>query len=201
MAARWTQAAMRDVALQERADLSLTPLHRLDPYRLAAAHGILVYPADELADELCPAASIRRFVRDRRHVWSAALIPIGSARVVIENTAHTPCRRRSSITHELSHHLLEHEFEDVLLAENGCRRFDAAKERQALFLSGELLVPSPAAVRAAFDGRTDREVARAFGVSEQFARMRMAGARVRARRALARQRDATSYRPALASRS
>jgi hypothetical protein len=182
----WTQAAMREIARQERAALGLTPSRPLNPYDLAAEHGIEVYPIEELAGGPC-SASVLHFTRVRRNAWSAALIPIGSARIIVENTAHPPSRRRSSIAHELGHHLLEHDFDDVLLTEDGCRRFDADKERQARFLSGELLIPLPAAIRAAFDGRTNQEVARAFGVSAQFAQMCMAGPRVVARRALAKQ--------------
>jgi Zn-dependent peptidase ImmA (M78 family) len=178
---------MRDVAQLERTGIGLTQFQPLNPYDLAAEHGIEVYPIEELADELCSETSVRHFTQLRRSAWSAALIPIGSARVIVENTAHSPGRRRSSIAHELGHHLLEHDFDDVLLTETGCRRFDAEKERQARFLSGELLIPWPAATRAAFDGKTNLEVARAFGVSEQFAQMQMAGPRVLAQRALAKQ--------------
>jgi hypothetical protein len=182
----WTQAAMREVARQERAVLGLTPSSPLNPYDLAAEHGIEVYPIEELAGGP-RSASVLHFTRVRRSAWSAALIPIGSARIIVENTAHSPARRRSSIAHELGHHLLEHEFDDVLLTEDGCRRFDAGKERQARFISGELLIPLPAATRAAFDGKTNQEVARAFGVSTQFAQMCMAGPRILAQRALAKQ--------------
>jgi IrrE N-terminal-like domain len=178
---------MRDVAQLERAGIGLTQFQPLNPYDLAAEHGIEVYPIEKLVDGLCPETSVRHFTRIRRSAWSAALIPIGSARVIVENTAHSPCRRRSSIAHELGHHLLEHDFDDVLLIEDGCRRFDAEKERQARFLSGELLIPWPAAIRAAFDAKTNLEVARAFGVSEQFAQMQMAGPRVLAQRALVKQ--------------
>jgi hypothetical protein len=190
---RWTQGAMREVALQERASVGLTAFQRLNPYRLAAEHGIAVYPVDELADDHESARAVRHFTETRRHIWSAALIPIGSARVIIENTVHSPRRRLSSIAHELSHHLLEHGFDDVLLTDGGCRRFNAEKERQARFLSGELLIPLPAAKRAAFGGKTNREVALAFGVSEQFAQMQMAGPRILAHRAQVRQ-SATSGR-------
>ncbi|MBC6447972.1 ImmA/IrrE family metallo-endopeptidase [Actinokineospora xionganensis] len=86
------------------------------------------------------------------------------------------------------HYLIEHQFDTILLTEEGCRRFDGEKEKQTKFLSGELLIPWKAAVRAAFDEKTNEQVACEFGVSEQFAQMRMAGARVFARNALARQR-------------
>ena len=100
---------------------------------------------------------------------------------------HPARRRRAGIAHELGHHLLEHPFGETLLTGAGCRAFGAARERQATFLAGELLVPWAAATHAAFRDRSDRWVADAYGVSEQFARMRLAGPRVLARRALARQ--------------
>ncbi len=187
MAIRWTQAAMREVADEEREWLGLSPFQRLDPYRLAAEHGIAVYPIDELADDAPSALAVRHFTEAGSASWSAALVPVGTARIIIENTAHPPRRRRSSIAHELGHHLLEHEFGTALLTGDGCRWFDPEQERQATFLAGELLVPLAAARRAAFHGRSTRSVAAAFGVSEQFARMRMAGPRVFARRALAKQ--------------
>lgn len=178
---------MREVAEEERADLGLSPFEPLDPYRLAAEHGIPVYPINELADCLESEAAVRHFTAVRPAAWSAALIPLASHRLIIENTEHHLNRRRSSVAHEVGHHLLEHEFTEVLLTEDGCRRFEPTREKEATFLAGELLIPTRAAKRAAFDGKTNTQVAEAFGVSEQFAQMRMAGARVMAQRALAKQ--------------
>lgn len=187
MGTRWTQAAMQAVAVEERSGLGLSPLDPLDPYRLADEHGIPVYPLDELADGPGSQAAVRHFASVRSRVWSAALIPVGSARLIIENTAHHMNRRRASLAHELGHHLLEHEFTEMLLTEDGCRRFDPAREKEATFLAGVLLLPDAAAKRAAFDGKTNDQIAAAYGVSEQFAQMRMSGARVMAQRALAKQ--------------
>ncbi len=78
----------------------------------------------------------------------------------------------------MSHHLLEHEFSDVLLTDDGCRK----NEKDANFLASELLVPCQAALKAAFAGRTNEEVAAIYGVSTQFAQMCMKGARVHAQR-------------------
>jgi hypothetical protein len=184
---RWTQSAMRTVAEEERAGLGLASLDPLNPYLLAAEHGIPVYPMDELADGQASDAAVQHFKSVRSAVWSAALIPLGSSRFVIENTSHHLHRRCSSLAHELGHHLLEHEFAEVLLTEDGCRRFDPAREKEATFLAGELLVPIAAAKRAAFDGKTNAQISDVYGVSEQFAQMRMAGARVMAQRTLAKQ--------------
>jgi hypothetical protein len=185
--ARWTQAAMRTVAEEERADLGLSLLEPLDPYRLADEHGIPVYPLDELADSPRTQAAIQHFTTVRSKMWSAALIPVGNSRIIIENTAHPLVRRRASVAHELGHHLLEHEFAEMQLTDDGCRRFDPTRENEAKFLSGQLLISDAAAKRAAFDEKNNAQVAAAYGVSEQFAQMRMSGARVMAQRALAKQ--------------
>ncbi|MER6667413.1 ImmA/IrrE family metallo-endopeptidase [Amycolatopsis japonica] len=178
---------MRAVAAEERAGIGLAPLQALDPYRLAEEHGIPVYPLDELGDGPKAHAAIRHFTSARSKVWSAALVPVGNSRLIVENTAHSATRRRASLAHELGHHLLEHEFAGMLLTDDGCRRFDPARENEAKFIAGQLLIPDAAAKRAAFDGKENHQVADAYGVSEQFAQMRMSGARVLAQRALAKQ--------------
>jgi IrrE N-terminal-like domain len=193
MAQRWTQAQMKEVAAEERRWLGLGPLDPLDPYALAREHGIPVYPIDQLPDGICSAEAVRHFTVNRTGVWSAALVPAGPGRIILENTAHARCRRCSSLAHELSHHFLEHPFDNVLLTdENGCL-FDKTKEKQASFLAAELLVPYQAALKAAFTDKTNDEIAEAYGVSTQFAQMRMAGARKHASRALAKQ--ARTMRP------
>ena len=92
-------------------------------------------------------------------------------------------RRRSNIAHELGHHLLEHSFENVVFGEDHKRQFDPTMEKQALFVSGQLLIPDDAARKAAYAGWDNARVAEVFDVSEQFAQMRMAGPRVVADRA------------------
>jgi Zn-dependent peptidase ImmA (M78 family) len=179
---------MIEVASEERADLGLGPDDRLNPYALASLHAIPVYPIDELDDEVRAVVAIKRFTTTGQSLWSAALIPVGNGRLIIENTAHLAVRRMSSIAHELAHHLLEHSFDEILLnAEKKCRQFDRVKEGQAQFLSGELLIPRKAARKAAFAGGTNEDVAERFGVSTQFAQMQMAGPRKFAERALAKQ--------------
>lgn len=187
MIQRWTQEMMKQVADEERGWLGLGPTGRLDPYALAREHGIPVYPIDELPDESCSQDAVAHFTTMRTRVWSAALVPVGNGRLILENTGHSQVRRRSSMAHELSHHLLEHEFDDVLLSDDGCRKLDTRKEDEANFLAGELLIPYPAALKAAFADKTNDEVAAIFEVSLQFAQMRMKGARVHAQRALAKQ--------------
>lgn len=178
---------MREVATEERVALGLLPTDPLNPYLLADAHGIPVYTLTELtaAWELS-ADAYEHFFGSSSGTWSAALIPMGRGRVIVENDAHAGVRRRSSIAHELGHHLLEHDFDAALIGANHERLFDKVKEAQANFIAGELLVPDAGARRAAYANWTNAQVALAYGVSEQFAQMQMRGARVIAQRAAAK---------------
>ncbi|GAW51697.1 ImmA/IrrE family metallo-endopeptidase [Nocardioides sp. PD653] len=179
----WTQARMREVAKEERDELGLDPFDPLDPYELAEAHGIPTYTLTDLLDHGLDPETRDHFHAAGARDWSAALVPLGTARVIVENESHLEVRRRSNIAHEMGHHLLEHPFDSVILGEDHKEQFDPALEKQAAFISGELLVPDEGARKAAYAGWDNAKVARTFNVSEQFAQMRMYGARVIAARA------------------
>lgn len=176
---RWTQKLMREVAVEERQNLGLSQWDQLDPYALCHEHGIPVYALSKIASS----EAVAHFSVGRASTWSAALVPVGSARLIIENDEHHPVRRRSNIGHELGHFLLEHDFKSELFGETHARQFDAKLEKEATFLAAELLVPFQAVEQMAFKGWTNEQVAMKFGVSEQFAQMCVRGQRVRAKRA------------------
>lgn len=182
---KWTQATMREVAEEERAGIDLGPYDTFDPYALCVEHGIPVYSIGDL-----PGASreaVDHFTRIRTGNWSAAIIPAGTARIIVENPAHHPHRRRANIAHELGHLLLEHPFAEVHLSDSHAGSFAANHEKQATFMAGELLIPQTAAKRAAFADWTNEQISARYGVSTQFAQMQMSGPRVYARRSRARQ--------------
>jgi len=179
---------MREVATEERAELGLGEHEPLDPYQLARQHAIPIYTISELLEHDLDPGTHEHFHQKSTGSWSAALIPFGTARVIVENDAHAEVRRRTNIAHEIGHYLLEHSFEDVILGEDHKRQFDKTQEKQALFISGELLIPERAARKAAFANWDNSRVAQAYNVSEQFAQMRMMGARVIAQRATTKYR-------------
>jgi hypothetical protein len=179
----WTQARMKELAAEERGELGLGPGDLLDVGNLCEAHGVHVYTLQELTELGLGFDAVDHFTRHRKRAWSAALIPLGTARVIVENESHAYVRRRSSIAHEMGHFLLEHEFDAVILGEDHGRQFNPKVEKEATFLAGELLVPHEAVERMAFRKWTNAQVAERFHVSEQFAQMRMRGQRVRAARA------------------
>lgn len=180
---RWTQALMRGVAQEERDALRLGATDPFDPYALAEEHGIAVYTLSDLPEFGLGAQALSYFTVRDSSAWSAALVPLGTARIIIENESHSLVRRRSNIAHELGHYLLEHPFDSVILGEDHKRQFNDEQEKQATFMAGELLIPLAAAERMAFDGWDNARVAAAHGVSAQFAQMQMKGQRVRAQRA------------------
>jgi Zn-dependent peptidase ImmA (M78 family) len=104
-------------------------------------------------------------------------------RLIITNPAHATTRQMSSVCHELSHIVLDHEAE-APLSVGGGRAWNGRQESEADWLAGCLLIPSAAAHAAARAGRTDEEVAAMFGVSRALAtwRLRLTGARIRAKR-------------------
>jgi hypothetical protein len=177
MAGGWTQKAIAQVVAEERAELGVPRRSRMDPYVLAEQHGIDCFEIGELPDEYCRSAAVEHFLGERQAAWSAALVPLGSARIILENNAHSMVRRRASVGHEIGHFLLEHDFTDVLLTDDGCRHFDKKLERQADYFSRELLLPEKDAVWAGFQDWSDHQVAEFFDVSVQRATWCMSGAR------------------------
>lgn len=167
---RGFKATAKRLALEVREELGIGAFAPLDPYALARLYGIEVF---DLSHPWLPREAVRHFTGPRAEAFSAALLAVGSGRVIVENHVHEPKRRRSTIAHEMAHVLLEHEFGVLLTAETACVSSPAVLEHEADELSGELLVPCSAARTAAFRGWTDATVARYFRVSERMARWRM----------------------------
>jgi IrrE N-terminal-like domain len=163
----------KKLALEVRAELNLDAYGRFDPYALALEYGIPVYSLTELAEDQEAGRAVAHYAGDRASALSAVLVPLGAKRLIVENDLHAPVRRRNSISHEMSHIILEHEFSYVLLTSNGCRAIDREKEQEADWLAGELLIPYAAAERAARLDQTDEQVAQVFDVSTRLAAMRM----------------------------
>lgn len=174
---RWTQKAIAQVVAEERAEIGACSRSPTDPCQLADYHGLEYFPIDKLPDKCCRDTVAPHFLTTRQAAWSAALVPLGSAHVILANTSHSAQRRRVSLAHELGHFLLEHDFTDVLLTSDGCRYFAKALEKQADYFSCQLLLPDKDAVWAGFQDWSDETVASYFDVSVRFAGWRMSGAR------------------------
>jgi IrrE N-terminal-like domain len=169
----------KKLGLQVRAELGLDAFAVFDPYALARLYGIRICPIDELQQSGADPESIAHFANAQRHVFDAALIPHGGGSFVIENTVHARTRRRATISHEMAHVILEHEFDTTLINSDGCRAASNEIESQATWFGGELLLPYDAAIAAARADLTDNEVAAEFDISKPLAAMRMNASGVR----------------------
>lgn len=169
------------LALEVRRELGIDAEARFDPYQLADLYGIRVL---RLSDLDC-ATALEHFSEMRPDVFSGAVLPIGTAVVMIENDSHLHVRRRSTVSHEMSHVLLEHPFDATVFSFDDCRSSDAAHEDEANWLAGELLIPSSTARSLGARGVSEQEVAQRFDVSIQMARWRLnvsGGAQIRRRK-------------------
>jgi hypothetical protein len=165
--------------LEVRQEIGLDGYSPLNPEILANAYGITVYQINDLELYGCSSKAIQHFADDTRATFSAALLPLGSSRIIIENDNHAPTRRRASVAHELAHLLLEHDFAAAILGPNGCCDVHTVSEFEASWFAGELLIPFLATTMHARRGTSDTEIARVYGVSPRLAawRMNASGAR------------------------
>lgn len=156
------------LALEIRAEIQLDAFSAFDPYELAQEYGIEVDPLTSLglADEAMQHA------RRGGSAFSGALLHVDGTYRIVENDLHAVTRRRATVSHEMSHVLLEHEHPAVVTYDRRCG-IGADQEEEASWLAGELLVPYEAALRHAWADASDDVVARRFLVSVAEARWRM----------------------------
>lgn len=168
---RGFKAAAKKLSLELRAEVGLKPNDPFDPYQMAELYGIQVHRLSELE---CSEEARNHFMDINPSALSGALIPIGSKLAILDHDGHSVARRRATLSHEISHVVLEHHFSNsALLDSTGCRTSDPEQEAQATELSGELLVPFSAALAMAHRGHDDATVGMTMGVSVEFARWRM----------------------------
>lgn len=168
---RGFKAAAKRLALELRAEVGLNATDQFDPYQMAELYGIQVHQLSELD---CSEEARSHFMDSNPRALSGALIPVGSKLAILDHDGHSLARRRATLSHEISHVVLEHHFlNSALLDSTGCRTSDPEQEEQATELSGELLVPFSAALAMARKGHDDATVASTMGVSIEFARWRM----------------------------
>jgi Zn-dependent peptidase ImmA (M78 family) len=175
------------ISMEMRGELGLEAEDRLDPILLAEHLAIPVLGLRALAAFGASRDVIAHFYGPGSGDFSAATVFRGSRRGIVLNDRHALTRRASSLAHEISHVLLEHEPRPIRGAD-GCRDWTPEAEREASWLGAALLVPRPAAVLIARSGESSAVAAARMGVSLDLMDWRLSetGARVQALRAKAR---------------
>lgn len=176
---RGFKAAADRIAVGLRRQMRLSDRDPIDVDALAARLGIRVVPLSSFADD-CHGA-VEQLVNLDVSAFSASLLRIGSARVVLVNDGHSLGRRNSNVAHEIAHALLGHPpqpFDHT----NG-RDFNQGVEAEATLLAGHILISNAAALYVVRSGR-EADACDEYGVSDQLLQWRLnaSGARVRQKR-------------------
>lgn len=153
------------LAQHVRAELGLGLLDKLDCTQLAEAWGIPIVTLGELRESGAQEASIQRLLNPAAG-FSAATICVGHRRLIVYNPRHSKGRIANSLSHELSHHILEHEPAPAI-GIGGCRHWNGTQEAEADWLAGTLLVPRGSALAWLRVNDDWDEGARNFGVSSE----------------------------------
>ncbi|MFR9807408.1 ImmA/IrrE family metallo-endopeptidase [Pseudonocardia sp. RS010] len=122
----------------------------------------------------CPAAAIRHFQREGNGQVSGFALLVDDRHLIAYNDAHGIELVRSTMTHEVSHVVLQHEPMLRVVGDKGCvDNSDVDQEAEATELGGELLIPAQVAKKAAIDQRPAEDLACQFQTSAELARWRM----------------------------
>lgn len=168
------KAEAKRLALELRAEVGFDAHVPFDPYAFAKEYGIEVVALSALS-----CSERQRFLKLDGSPFSGALIPVGTKVIILENDAQRSSRRRTTMCHEIAHVVLEHDFGVSLAADERKCGLGGQQEREADWLSGEILIPSDGAFQLARQGASDEEAAVTFDVSLAVARWRMNGSGAR----------------------
>lgn len=154
-----------------RALLGLSEWAPLDCRHLAAKLGILVRTPEELG--MAP-AHLTQLLEVDPDSWSGVTVVVEGHPVIVINPRKSQARQASDLAHELAHVRCGHiatgrQYVDYV--DFPLRPFDAEQEEEAVWLSGSLLLPRPALLKACYRW-SDEEVADRYGVSVEMVKYR-----------------------------
>ena len=156
-----------------RAELGLREVDPLLPEQLASYLDVFIWPATELGlddDDL------HQLLEVDYDSWSAVTVAAAGREAIITNPRHHAGRLSSDLMHELSHLLLGHDPTTLyVIGEEGLalREYDQAKEQEADWLAGALLLPRKALLVIANRGSDYDPVLHEYGVSRQMLDFRL----------------------------
>ena len=194
---RGFKAWCETTAENHRAALQLKPEDPLDPKKLADHLGITVWQPEDVPD--LAEDDLQQLTINDRDSWSAVTIQVSDTNLIIVNSAHAPTRQRSSLSHEISHLILDHEPGRIDLSPSGhllLSSFEREQEEEADWLSGTLLVPRDGLKKLICSTQDPSILANHFGISVKMLnwRLRMTGVVTQARRTHNRSRRKASIR-------
>lgn len=167
------------IAGRVRARLNLSMDDPVDVEALAALYELDIAGISEIG---CPSDAVDHLTASSKSRLSGLILPVdGTSLIIYDDSCPLP-RIRSTITHEVSHHILQHEHLMRVAFAQGCSNPDRDQEDEAAELGGELMIPRVAARRAAIQRTPSATLAEQYGASIEMAQWRMnmsGGARIR----------------------
>lgn len=182
------KARAERISFEARQELGLSPTDPLDGARYAAYLEVGILEFDELD---LSAGARRQLLEVDPESWSGMTIKADRRTGILVNPVHSAERQHSTITHELSHIILDHVPTRVDLGPGGIMlvsEYSEDDEAEADWLSGALLLPRDALLQCRIRGMTNAAIAGRYKVSGPLCewRVRMTGIDAQLRRAAAR---------------
>jgi hypothetical protein len=156
-----------------RRELKLAVYGPLDPRALANHLGVLVWTPREVPS-LDPAVLLHLTVIDPQS-WSAVTLRDAKGNVIIVNDTHVRGRQNNSLSHEISHVILDHKAGQFFVTADGAMmmaEYNETQEEEADWLAGTLLVPRAALLTVLARGYDNERAADLFGVTTDLLQMR-----------------------------
>jgi Zn-dependent peptidase ImmA (M78 family) len=178
---RGFKAEAERLATQVRTAARIDPLGKLDVEHLAKHVGASVRAADELVSR----SKLERLEQIQPGAFSAATFDLNGRIVIVTNPLAEEERRRSDVSHEVAHLLLNHQVKEIeQIGKMSFFTCDADEEQEATWMAGCLLLPRELLLRSLQHGMDADGIAAANTVSTQMAnfRLRTTGVLVQARR-------------------
>jgi len=166
MLARGFKTWCENMSLQLREELKLAKTDPLDPETLAKYLNVSLWKPDDLKG--LPQNTRTTLLVRKKESWSAVTIAFAGIIVIIYNSAHSKGRQSSDVMHELSHIIIGHRPDNMVLSQDGqftLREYDPDKEEEAQWLMGCLLLPREALLSIRRQGVGAEEACEIYGVS------------------------------------
>lgn len=171
---------IRALGLREFAGLRRDD-QRLDPFKLAGYARLFVASFDQIESLLTP-ETLAHLTGDGRNAWSGGAashaLPDGS-RLIILNPTHGRNRQNATLMEEVCHVFLGHKPSRLAIETRDkdgriiARDYNHAIEEEAYSTGAAALVPYTALRRMVGQGKTSREIARHFYVSQALVEYRL----------------------------
>ena len=156
-----------------RRDLQLQKHDRLDPRDLARHIGVAIWAPKDIRG--LDQAVLHHLLDVDPDSWSAVTLTVGQTSVIITNSSHPNTRQNNSLTHELSHLIINHEPAKAFVTTDGMmvmNHYNLTHEEEANCLSSTLLVPREGLLHLLSLRWNDERIATHFAISMDLLRMR-----------------------------